>query len=212
MRLLVFGATGGTGKELVSQALAAGHEVLAIVRNASGVSTQHERLRVIQGNIFEPTTYASELNGADAVVGALGAHGVPKSPVSLYSDWASHILPAMRERGVSRIIAVSAGAYVNSARSPALFRLIVQPILLRLLRHTYDDLQRMEALIADSSTRWTIVRPGRLTDGPLTGEYRTAINDVVAGGWTIARADVADLILKCAVTGAHVGERLSITR
>lgn len=211
MRLVVFGATGGIGGEVVSQALDLGHEVVAVVRNPDGVGRSHERLKLVKADVLDASTYARELAGANAVIGALGARGLPKGPVTLCTDWAKQLIPAMQEHGVSRVVAVTAAAYVPAARPPLLFRLIIRPLLLSLLRHHYDDLQRMEALFAASPLRWTIVRPTRLLNRPRTGHYRTAVDALVPGSMSITRADVAELMLKCATEDAHPGQRVTVS-
>jgi putative NADH-flavin reductase len=211
MRLVIFGATGGIGREVVSQALEQGHEVVAIARNPDGVGRAHERLQVVKADILDASTYARELAGASAVIGTLGARGRPKGPISLCTDWAKHLIPAMQAQGVSRLVAVTAGAYVRASQPPLFFRFVIRPILLSVLRHLYDDLQRMEEVVAASPLRWTIVRPSRLLDRPRTGLYRTAIDDLVAGSMSIPRADVADFMLKCAVGDSHVRERVSVS-
>src|SRR6185436_17471875 len=203
MRLVIFGATGGIGREVVSQALDQGHEVVAIARNPDGVGPAHERLQVVKADILDPSTYAPQLAGAGAVIGALGARGRPKAPISLCTDWAKHLIPAMQAQGVSRLVAVTAGAYVRASHPPLFFRFLLQPILLRVLRHLYDDLQRMEGIVAASPLRWTIVRPTRLLDRPRTGKYRTAVDDLVTGSLSIPRADVADFMLRCALGDSH---------
>src|SRR3954468_10530663 len=211
MRLVIFGATGGIGREVVSQALDQGHEVVAIARNPDGAGRAHERLRLVKADILDASTYAGELAGASGVIGALGARGRPKGPISLCTDWAKHLIPAMQAQGVSRLVAVTAGAYVRASRPTLFFRLVLRPILLSVLRHLYDDLQRMEEVVAASPLRWTIVRPSRLLDRPRTGNYRTAIDDLVAGSMSIPRADVADFMLRCAVGDSHVREHVSVS-
>ncbi|HEY8211910.1 MAG TPA: SDR family oxidoreductase [Myxococcaceae bacterium] len=211
MRLVIFGATGGIGREVVSQALDQGHEVVAIARNPDGVGRAHERLRLVKADILDASTYDRELAGASAVIGTLGARSRPKGPISLCTDWAKHLIPAMQAQGVSRLVAVTAGAYVRASPPPLFFRLVLQPILLSVLRHLYDDHQRMEEVVAASPLRWTIVRPSRLLDRPRTGTYRTAIDDLVTGSMSIPRADVADFMLKCAVGDSHVRERVSVS-
>jgi len=211
MRLVVFGATGGIGREVVSQALDQGHEVVAIVRNLDGVGRSHERLRLVKANVADASTYAPELTGANAVISALGARGRSKGPITLCTDWAKQLIPAMQEHGVSRVVAVTAAAYVPADRPPLFFRFVIRPLLLSLLRRHYDDLQRMEALLAASPLRWTIVRPTRLLDRPKTGHYRTAIDALVPGSMSITRADVAEFMLKCATDDVHVGQRVTVS-
>lgn len=211
MRLVVFGATGGIGREVVSQALDQGHDVVAIVRNPDGVGLAHERLKLVKADILDASSYSGELAGANAVIGALGARGLPKGPITLCTDWATQLIPALQARGVSRIVAVTAAAYAPAARPPLFFRLVIRPLLLSLLRHHYDDLKRMEALLAASPLRWTVVRPTRLLDRPRTGKYRTAVDEIVPGSMSIPRADVADFMLRCATEDLHVGQNVTVS-
>src|SRR3954469_9040843 len=163
MRLVIFGATGGIGREVVSQALDQGHEVVAIARNPDGVGRAHERLQLGKADILDASTYARELAGAGAVIGTLGSRGRPKGPFSLCTDWAKHLIPAMQAQGVSRLAARPPGASVRAPPPPLFFfRFVLQPLLLSALRHLYDDLQRMEEIVAASPLGWTIVRPTRL--------------------------------------------------
>jgi putative NADH-flavin reductase len=211
MRLVIFGATGGIGREIVSQALEQGHEVVAVVRNPDGAGRAHERLRLVKADVLEASTYAGELAGANAVISGLGARGLPKGPITLCTDWAKHLIPAMQEHGVSRVVAVTAAAYVPDSHPPLFFRLVVRPLLLTLLRRPYADLQRMEELLAASPLRWTVVRPTRLLNRPRTGKYRTAIDALIPGPMSITRADVAEFMLKCATEDAHVGQRVTVS-
>ena len=210
MRLVLFGATGKLGQAVLSAALARGHTVVAIVRTLASVSLVHERLELIQANVTDHRTYAAALAGADAVLGTLGTRGAPKHPVTLCTDWARELLLAMAEHRIRRVLAVTAGAYVKSKDSPLLFRFAVQPVILRVLRHTYADLQQMEAVLAQSSTEWTVVRPARLTDGARTGRARVTVEGAVPGGWIVSRADVAELMLESVERRMHVGERVAI--
>src|SRR6185295_12962507 len=211
MRLVIFGATGGIGREVVSQALDQGHQVVAIVRNPDAVGRTHERLKLVKADILDASSYARELAGANAIIGALGARGLPKGPITLCTDWTKRLVPAMQEHGVSRIVVVTAAAYVPANRPPLFFRLVIRPLLLSLLRHHYDDLQRMEELLAAGPLQWTVIRPTRLLDRPRTGKYRTAVDALVPGSMSIPRADVADLMLECATKDTHLRQRVTVS-
>jgi putative NADH-flavin reductase len=207
--IFVIGATGGTGQEVVRQALDRGHAVTALVRDRTRLPVQHSRLTVMEGNVLERNQLVAAMAGADAVLFALGVPGRPKGPVDLYSSAGKATLDAMQATGLNRIAVVTAGAYVRSPQSPMMFRLIVQPIILSLLRESYADMMRLEKLLASSKTLWTVVRPARLHNGPKR-PIRTAVDDAVPRSWLVSRASVAGFMLDCVSDGSHVGERVSI--
>jgi putative NADH-flavin reductase len=193
LNVVVFGATGGTGRRVVERALEEGHGVTAVARNPATLREVPPHLRVERGDVLDAGALGPALEGQDAVVSALGSRG--RGPTTLYSEGTRNILRAMREHGVPRLVAVSAGAYVRDPADPFVVRFVVKPLLARALAAPYRDMRRMEELIRASGLDWTLVRPARLTDGPRRGRYRTAIEGSVPGGWTISRADVADLIV-----------------
>jgi putative NADH-flavin reductase len=194
VRLAVFGATGGTGVELVRQALAAGHEVIALARDPGTVPVRHDRLRVLRGDVLDPGSAAGVVDGADAVLSALGI-GYRRDATTVYSAGTGNIMAAMREAGVSRLLAVS----TSSVRLPppsrvaeyALARFVLHP----LLKRPYADMRLMEAEVCSSGLEWTLVRAARLTNARRTGRYRVARDGKLRGCWSISRADVADYML-----------------
>lgn len=204
MRLTVFGATGGTGTQLVRQALAAGDEVVAVVRDPARLqAADSPGLQVVQAGLTDLDAIVPAVEGADAVVSALGARGT--GPTTVYSDWAGSILPVTAKVGVSRLVAVSAGGAFSDPGDGPLTRLLIKPLLQRAFRDGYADLRLMEDKIRASGTGWTIVRAPRLTNGPRRGRYRTAID--VQVGRSISRADLADAILAAVAddrTAGHV--------
>jgi putative NADH-flavin reductase len=209
MRLVVFGATGGTGRNVVEQALEAGHEVSAVARKPHALTIFHERLEVVRGDVMDLDSIRQAVVGKDAVISVLG---VPYSHelITVYSAGVRNILRAMESAGVGRFVGVSAGGFVDDPKNDTLvIRYIVKPILKGILRHSYADMALMEEEVKRSGRKWTIVRPARLTDGSHTGRYRTAIDGSVPGGWSISRADVADFIVTHlddpTVFGAAVG-------
>lgn len=195
INIAVFGATGGTGRQIVKQALAAGHQVTAVVRTPSAFEMRHEHLEVQRGDVMNPTSLASSLSNQGAVLSALGV-GSSLQPTTLYSTGTRHVLQTMKAVGVRRFIGVSAGGFVTDPNDSFLLKRVVKPILKRILKNPYDDMKRMEADVERSDLDWTIIRPARLNDGPHTGQYRIALNGNVPGGWTISRADVADFMVK----------------
>jgi putative NADH-flavin reductase len=192
--LLVIGATRGTGKQVVQQALAAGHVVTALARDPARVEMRHERLTVVRGDVLDPDPLAQAMAGCDAVVSSLGVTSAYRKPTTLYSAGMQHVIDAMRANAVTRLIAVTAAPLGDTGNT--LPSRLLAKMLWAFIKEVYSDMARMEEIIRGSGLDWTIVRPPRLTNKPLTGRYRTALNQNVRGGYTIARADLADACLK----------------
>ena len=193
MKLLVLGATGGTGKHIVRRALEAGHEVTVFVRDRSKTGPGHPRLRVIEGGLDDSRALSDAMRGHDAVISALG-RGYSFKPERLMERSVPVIIGAMKSAGLRRLLFTSAlGVGDSFGDAPLLARLF----FLTLLRKIYADKLIGDRLIGSSDLEWTIVRPSRMTDGPLTGNYRSG-ERVVLGTGTISRADVAHFLLQAA--------------
>jgi putative NADH-flavin reductase len=207
MRLTVFGATGGTGSAVVRQALAAGHEVVAVVRDPGRLTVPAGTgLGVVTADVMAPAQIAPAIKGSDAVVSALGPR--KGGPVTVLADSARSIVGAMADAGVRRLVAVSAsGAFIEPS-DPFFTRVVLKPLLQRFLHDAMADTRQLENEIRASSTAWTLIRPPRLTDGPGRGRYRREIDQNV--GRTIARADVADAILAALADPATIGHTVGI--
>jgi len=211
MRLAVFGATGGTGRQLVEQALAQGHEVTAVVRDPARLPVEHTRLQVVQADVFDPSSVTPTLAGADAVLSALGPH--PRADdMTVCSRGVHSILQAMQDAGVRRIVAIS-GAPVPK-RDPAdgaLWRVLLRPLLHRMFGRLYADLALMEVELLESAAEWTVFRPPLLTNRPLSGRYRTTLGRNASGGFgRVSRADLADAMLRCLTDAATVRTTVGI--
>ncbi|WAS99578.1 NAD(P)-dependent oxidoreductase [Nannocystis punicea] len=203
MRLVVFGATGGTGERLVEQALQSGHTVTAVARRPEAIALQHPRLSVRRGDVLAAGDVEAAIAGHDAVLSALGA-GSSRAPTTICRDGVGHMLAAMERCGVRRISCVSALGLGDGALQPWPMRLFMRHVLQPLLRHPFDDLRAMEARLRESPLEWTIVRPPRLTNGERVGRYRYAIDTPLARALTISRADLADYML------AHLDDRATV--
>lgn len=195
MKLVVFGATGGTGRQVVEQALDAGHEVTAVVRDAARMPVRHERLRVVKADVFESAQIGPALAGVDAVISALGPRSY-RASTTVCSRGVGSILEAMRATGVRRFVCVSAAPVARAGKGDGLlYRVAIRPLLWTVFKGAYDDMTLMEAWVRRSDVDWTIFRPPQLTDNPRTGRYRTAVGGNGPGGYRISRADLADAIL-----------------
>jgi len=190
MKLIVFGAAGRTGRLIIEQALAGGHEVLAVARKSAAITLQHSGLTVARADVLKASALRNLVAGQEAVISALGV--ADQKPTTLFSDGIANIISAMQANGVERLLCISAGGL-----DPGGFfeQLAARLILQRVFRNSYADMARMEDAVKRSSLAWTVMRPARLTNGPRTGRYHTAVNQHLPGGWSISRADVADYML-----------------
>ncbi|AVT31409.1 MULTISPECIES: NAD(P)-dependent oxidoreductase [unclassified Plantactinospora] len=207
MKLTVFAASGGIGRHLLRQAVAAGHDVTAVVRSPASLAGEPDAVRVVPADLSDPdpAVLADAVHRADAVLSGLGPRSMAESGVA--SRGTREIVTAMRARGVRRIVVVSA-APISTVAAPGrpkpppdpgegpLLRYLLGPVLKTVLRKPYADLAAMEELLRESDLDWTVVRPPRLTDKPLTGAYRTAYGRSVRGGLVVPRADVAHCMLR----------------
>jgi putative NADH-flavin reductase len=193
MKLLVFGPTGGTGRELVKQALAQGHEVTAYARNPAKLGDlTHPRLQVVRGDVLDPTAVEKAVPGHDAVLCAIGT-GAGRS--TLREEGTRNIIRAMEKAGVRRLICQSSmGIGDSRANLGFLTKYVIVPVF---LRHAFADHERQEAVMKASALDWTIVRPPHLKDGPRTGTYLHGFPTTDTGiQGKISRADVADFMLQ----------------
>ena len=192
-KILLVGATGGTGRELVTQALDRGYTVTALARNPSDLTIEHPRLTVLRGNVLDPSTLDAAVRGQDAVLSALG-HKHFFRPTRIQSDGARNLLQAMERHGVRRFIGESALGIGDSAFLGGLLgTLFVFPVILPFY---FWDKARQERVIAASSADWIIVRPGALTNGPRGGKVRHGADagSTLRSG-RVSRANVAAFML-----------------
>lgn len=195
VRIAVFGATGGTGLQLVTQALERGHDVTAVARRPEAVPVRHDSLRVVRADVLEPDTLVPAVHGQDAVVSALGI-GYRRHATTVYSDGTAHVLAALEAAGVKRVTCVSTTSIAPPRfRADPLFWLVARGLLHPMLRRPYADMRLMEARVRAGGLQWTLVRAARLTNGPMTGRYRLAMDGKLRGAWSISRADLARYLL-----------------
>ncbi|MFK0047310.1 NAD(P)-dependent oxidoreductase [Streptomyces sp. NPDC090741] len=214
MKLTVFGATGGVGREVVRQALDAGHEVTAVVRDPARLDVPaHERLVVaVVRDLTDEDALVPVLAGRSAVISALGAASNKQARLTPVTGPALRaIVSAMDRAGVSRLAAVSAAPVgPDVATDGFVARRVFLPLLRRALRDLYADLAVMEATIRASDTDWTVIRPPRLLNKPRTGSYRRVIGANVPDARTISRADVADALLVSLTDPSTAGRAVGV--
>jgi putative NADH-flavin reductase len=206
MNLVVFGATGRTGTEIVKQALEKGHEVTAFLREPSRMAIGHERLSTVSGDVFDPASVAQAVRGHDAVICALGA-GSDLGGTTVRTTGTINIISGMQMHDVERLLAISAMGVGDSWDSLSLINKLFFAVVLRSAR---QDHEAQEIAIKESGLKWTIIRPSGLTDAPRTGVYEVGEN-IRAKTSRIARADVAELVVKEAEQNRLVGKAVTIT-
>jgi uncharacterized protein YbjT (DUF2867 family) len=225
MKLTIFAATGGVGRELLTQALDAGHDVTVVVRNPAKLPAALAatgRVRVVSANMAAPDPEALEaaVAGAAAVLSALGPHS--NADAGIAAPGTQAIVAAMQATGVRRIVAVSA-APVGTVPTPSnpnppkhdlgdgfFMRHLLSHVANARLGKVFADLARMEDILASSGLDWTAIRPPQLTGKPLTGRYRTAYGQNIRGGLSVPRADVAHLMLKVLDRPETIGHTIGI--
>jgi putative NADH-flavin reductase len=191
MKIAIFGSTGGTGKELVKQALELGYDVTAFARTPSKLDEfKHENLSIIQGDVFNYSDVERAIIGQDAVISALGNPTLKVNTTT--SEGTRNIVKAMQATGIKRFICeTSLGVGDSYEQAGFFFTKIIIPTL---LKNAIADKEIQEQIIRESDLDWTIVRPGGLLNKPKTSQYRHGLDKLISG--RISRADVAEFMLK----------------
>lgn len=206
-KLIVFGATGGTGRAVVSQALAAGHHVTAFVRSPDKLGLTHPQLRVRVGDASDHDAVVAAVAGQDAVLCCLGAP--PSSRDQIRARGTSVIVAAMQEAGVERLVCLSSHGVAETRQElPWVMRWLVVPLY---LHRVFADHEAQEAIVHRSALDWTLVRPPHLHDGPRAEVQHGPQFDPATMRMKIAREDVAGFMLQQAVSGAHTRETVVVS-
>lgn len=193
MKLIVFGASGGTGREIVKQALDRGHSVTAFVRNPAKLGLTHDRLTVARGNVMDAASVEAAIPGHDAVLVAVG-HRRYLGPSRVLSLGTQNIVDAMKTHYVRRLVCETAlGVGDSAGRLGVYYTLFVIPVILPF--YWYDK-GRQERVVRASGLEWVIVRPAQLTNGRKRGQYKHGPKvGNFAWSTSISRADTADFML-----------------
>ena len=200
MKLLVFGATGGTGRALLEQGIAAGHEMAAFVRDRRRLGDPpHAHLEVIEGSVLDEDAVTAAVRERDAVLSCLGTR--PWRHTDICAGGTRVIARAMAAAGVKRLIVLSSQG-VGDSTLGALGRVMAALAL----RRAFRDKLQMEAELGGTALDWTVVRPGLLTNGAPRGAWRTAVDGSLVGS-RIARADVAAFMLQQLASDEFVRRR-----
>jgi putative NADH-flavin reductase len=208
MKLLVLGATGGTGIEMVRQALERGHSVSALVRSPGKLNEFNGRIRIEPGDLLNPTILQEAITGKDAVLSPFG----PRLPLkdgeeTLLRRFSSALAVAMTNATVQRIILVSTAFLFKDAIIPPTY--LVGSLF---LREIVRDASEMESVVKGSALDWTIIRPPKLTKAPRSGRYRAREEHLPPFGFSISRADVAAFAIEAAERRLYVRKVVGVCR
>jgi putative NADH-flavin reductase len=192
MKIVVFGASGGTGKQVVRRALKAGHQVRAFVRNAEKLDLTHENLSVITGDALDEAAVERAVHGMDAVLSALGPKG---KPLAIVANSTGKIVDAMKKEGVKRLVVVSVGGILQSKDQPGGFNKFLSGLIKRLQRELFEDREKQLQILQDSGLEWVAARVPRLLDAPPTGKVHAGYWGS-GNGMSLTRADLASFMLE----------------
>ena len=208
MKLVVFGATGNVGQQVVKQALEQGHEVTAFARNPQSLDIKHPKLKLFQGDVMDSTRVEQALQGQEIVVCTLGSGG--KLIGTVRSLGTQNIISAMKRCGMRRLICQTTLGIGESWGSLNFYWKYIMFGLI--LRDVFADHQRQEKMVQNSGLDWTIIRPGAFIEGERTGKYRHGFPGTdKTSKLKITPADVADFILKQFVDDFYLHQTPSLS-
>lgn len=205
--ILIFGATGRTGKNLINQGLAQGYDITAFVRDPHRLQIQNKHLDILTGSISNPSQVSKAINEQDVIISVLGnktSQALGKT-ITTISEATKNILKGMLKKKVKRLIFVTSFGVSDNIFFP-------EKLFIRLvLRNIFADIPNQEKLIKESGLEWTIVRPARLTNGAGIGSYKAKENLPINLFSHISRSDVADFLLKCVTNKQTIGKTITIS-
>jgi putative NADH-flavin reductase len=209
VKLVVFGATGATGRLVVARALEEGDEVVAFAREPSRLGISRERLRVVKGELSDRVMIEEAIGGADAVVSTLGPRGGSKEKPLTHGM--ENIVAAMKKLGVRRIVITSTLSVKDQNDKPELRARLLVSVIRLAMRPAYEEVVSVAEVLRDSDLDWTILRMTMLDNSERSGKVRAGYLGRGEVGSFIARADIAEFILRCLRQGDYVREAPAIS-
>lgn len=191
-KIALFGGSGKTGQAFIPQALEAGHQIKALARTPAKITQQSPHLTVIEGDVLVPEDVSRVIEDTDVVVSLFGQ--VKGSPKDVQTQGTEHIVEAMQQQGLKRIISLSGGGLPYEADQPKFPDKMIRFIMKVMVPQVLEDAKGHAEVLAQSDLDWTIVRGPRLTDDPFTGEYRVGWVGVNAST-KVGRPDLAHFVL-----------------
>jgi len=207
MKILIIGASRGTGRLLVERCLAEGHQATVLVRNIWDPALSRTNLQAIRGSILHRNAVLEAVRKQDAVCITIGVRPSLQR-THVFAPGTRIVTDAMKMHGVNRLVCVTGiGAGDSEGHGGFFYDRVLRPTLLASL---YADKNEQEAVVRASGTQWTLVRPGFLTNGPGTGRYRVSTDLTGVTAARISRADVAKYLLRELTTGEHTGKTVLV--
>jgi len=193
VKVVIFGATGRTGRLLIEGAVASGHVVSAFVRDPARLNIPSEMVRVVQGDVLDFASVERAVAEQEAVLVALGT--AERGSTQVLPRGIRHILDAMERHGVRRIAVLSAAGALHE-RAGSVVGSLGLTVARALLRGVYREHRAMLEELRTRNLDWIAVRPVILTNGPRTGRYRVVTDGIPRGSYRVSRADVADFMIR----------------
>lgn len=193
MNVLIFGATGGTGQQLIKHSLEHGYKTSVFIHDdQEKLGSLADKVKIFQGDVRDYDAVDAAIQGQDAVLVSLGV--IPGRTQHILSQGTANIIRSMESRGVKRLVAITgAGLVVRRKQIPLIWRFMFN---VPLLRGMFEDKRKQEAYIKKSNLEWIIIRPSNLTNGPSTSDYLAGEDLSLKTSSTVSRADVADFMVK----------------
>jgi putative NADH-flavin reductase len=206
MKIALFGATGGTGIEFLTQSKDYNYDITAFVRSPEKLQGQFPDLKIVKASIDDYMVLKDTVKDFDIIISLVGLAGImqARKPNALYERTAKNLIRLAQENHIKRLIVVTSGGVVEAPNEPWFFKHLLKPIFLNKM---YDDMKVMEDLVLKSNLDYTIVRPPYLTKGKLTKQYRTIIDKWFEDDKDLSRADLAHYLLNC-LTDTAISKRI----
>lgn len=208
MKIALFGPTGGTGKAVIEHALASGYTITALVRTPAKLNhLKNDRLQLVHGDVLNYEDVLQVVKGQEAVLCCLGTRAADKR--TLRADGTANIIRAMQDAGVERLICQTSLGYGDTAAvMPWYMTYIIIPLI---LKNAFPDHELQESRIEATDLRWTIIRPGSLTNGPKTERYRFGFPPNTKTKLSVSRADVAHFMLSQLDSEEFIRQKVGIS-
>jgi len=204
MNLLLLGATGRVGSQVLKKSVQAGHRVTAFVRNPEKINLHHTNLQIFQGDARNKEDIEQAMKGMDVVISALSTDGG-----TTLTDSMPLIIDAMKKENISRIVTVGTAGILQSRSTPSLLRYQSSESK-RALTRAAEEHHKAFAMLANSDLDWTVVCPTYLPDGEPLGEYRVERNFLPEGATKISVSDTADFVYEQITSNEFVRTRVGI--
>ena len=212
MKIVIFGATGFSGKAILKETLSQQHQVTVLVRNKSAIQIQDKNLKIVEGNVLDKHTVAEVLKNSEAVIQCLGVGGKGNGKLTTFiSDATNIIVEEMEKQQIKRLIAMSnVGAGNSISFQPWIFTKIILPYFMKWLKVLIDDKNRMEPIIMNSELDWTIVRCPNIVDKTPKGNVHATL-DGKGLKLAVTLGDMAEFIVRQLINASYSKQAPSIS-